>query len=57
MPLPEGRKPLSDYDMIVLLNSIARDLSSRDLILSDEIKQAADRLKELSTHNRAVNNE
>ena len=49
MPLPEGRKPLSDKDMIVLLHDIARAFArDNDNELSSELRQTADRLSELS---------
>ena len=48
MPLPEGRKPLSDRDMINLLRNMAAGLGSRDDVLQDELQQTADRLAELS---------
>lgn len=53
MPLPEGRQPLSDQDMIVLLYNMSKDLLPRDLILSDELRQTADRLNQLSNKEKA----
>ena len=57
MPLPEGRKPLSDQDMVNLLHSISKDLISRDYRLSEELTQTANRLKELSSKEKATLNE
>jgi hypothetical protein len=48
MPLPEGRKPLSDKDMIDLLRNMAAGLGNRDDVLQDELQQTADRLNELA---------
>jgi hypothetical protein len=48
MPLPEGRKPLSDKDMINLLRNMAAGLGNRDDVLQDELHQTADRLNELA---------
>jgi len=48
MPLPEGRKPLTDADMIILLHNMARGIESRDAVLGNELRQTADRLNELS---------
>ena len=42
MPLPEGRKALTDQDMVILLHNIARDLENTDLRLT------ADRFSELA---------
>ena len=46
--LPEGRKALTDGDMIILLHNMARDLETRDPTYGAEIRQTADRLAELS---------
>lgn len=48
MPLPEGRTPLTDDDMIILLHSMAANLADRDAVVSNELRQTADRLSELS---------
>jgi hypothetical protein len=48
MPLPEGRKPLSDKDMINLLRNMAAGLGSRDDVLQNELQQTADRFEELT---------
>ncbi len=48
MALPPGRKPLSDFDMIKLLQTIAGQVNTRDEVLSDELRQTANRLEELS---------
>jgi hypothetical protein len=49
MPLPEGRKPLSDKDMINLLRNMAAGLGNRDDVLQEELQQTADRFSELAT--------
>ena len=48
MPLPEGRKPLTDGDMVILLHNMARSLGDRDKVMESELRQTADRLAELS---------
>ena len=48
MALPEGRKALTDGDMVVLLHNIARDLENRDPAYGSEVRQTADRFSELS---------
>ena len=48
MALPEGRKALTDGDMVVLLHNIARDLENRDPVYGSEVRQTADRFSELS---------
>ena len=48
MPLPEGRKPLTDADMVVLLHNMARDLEQRDPSYGSEMRQTADRFSELA---------
>jgi len=45
--LPEGRKALTDGDMVILLHSIARQLEGLGQRGKD-LRQAADRLAELS---------
>lgn len=47
MPLPEGREPLTDGDMVILLHSIARQLEGLGQRGAD-LRQTADRLAELS---------
>jgi len=46
MPLPEGRKPLTDKDMINLLRSLATDHYGTET--EAELQETADRLKQLS---------
>lgn len=46
--LPEGRKALTDGDMIILLHNMARDLENRDPTYGEELRQTADRFSELS---------
>jgi hypothetical protein len=48
MPLPEGRKPLTDGDMIILLHNIARSFGERDKLMESEMRQVADRFSELA---------
>lgn len=48
MPLPEGRVPLTDLDMINLLRNIAAGLGNRDDTLKIELQQTADRFSELA---------
>lgn len=48
MALPPGRKPLTDADMISLLQDMARGVSSRDKTLEADLQQTADRFAELS---------
>jgi len=47
MPLPEGRKALTDQDMIILLHVMARSLEQRDPTYGSEVRQTADRFSEL----------
>jgi hypothetical protein len=48
MPLPEGRKALTDDDMVILLHNMARSLEQRDPSYGSEIRQTADRFSELA---------
>jgi hypothetical protein len=48
MALPPGRKPLTDADMIALLQNMARSFGSRDARMEQDIRETADRLKQLS---------
>ena len=48
MPLPEGRKALTDDDMVILLHNMARDLENRDPTYGSEVRQTADRFSELA---------
>lgn len=48
MPLPEGRKALTDDDMVILLHNIARSLEQRDPAYGSEVRQTADRFSELA---------
>ena len=52
--LPEGRKPLTDGDMIILLHDMARSLENRDPTVGSELRQTADRLSELSKAERTA---
>ena len=54
MPLPEGRKPLTDGDMITLLHDMARSFGDRDARMQSELRQTADRLAELSKAERTA---
>lgn len=48
MPLPEGRKALTDEDMVVLLHNVARQMGYADSLAEGELRQVADRFSELS---------
>lgn len=48
MPLPEGRKALTDRDMIDLLRNMASNLQQRDAVLGTELQETADRFSELA---------
>ena len=52
--LPEGREPLTDGDMIMLLHNMAISLSTRDETLSADLRSTADRLSELSKAERTA---
>ena len=52
--LPEGREPLTDGDMIVLLHNMAISLVDRDKTLSTDLRSTADRLSELSKAERTA---
>ena len=54
MPLPEGREPLTDGDMITLLHNMAISLADRDKTLSTDLRSTADRLSELSKAERTA---
>ena len=44
MPLPEGRKALTDQDMVVLLHNMARDAeNAKNAYLGSELRETADR--------------
>ena len=49
MGLPEGRKPLTDSDMVILLHNMARAFGDRDKVMESELRQTADRFSELAT--------
>ena len=53
MPLPEGRKPLTDEDMIILLNNMARSFGTRDERMEEDLRQTADRFSELVKGSKA----
>ena len=46
--LPEGRKPLTDSDMIILLHDMARSFGERDKRMESELRETADRFSELA---------
>jgi len=48
MPLPEGRRALTDADMVILLHNMARGIEQRDPTYGSEIRQTADRFSELA---------
>lgn len=49
MPLPEGRKPLSDRDMINLLRNMVKAFDRNEKLVeeADSIRQTADRFEQL----------
>ena len=47
--LPEGREPLTDGDMVILLHDMARQLGGKDELLSNHLRQTADRLSQLAS--------
>ena len=51
MPLPEGRKALTDEDMVNLLHNMARSVGQFGAanLEESEVKQVADRFSELAT--------
>ena len=52
--LPEGRKALTDGDMIILLHDMARSFGDRDKRMEEDLRQTADRLSELSKAERTA---
>lgn len=52
MPLPEGREPLTDQDMIVLLHDLARSFQIKDKALSKDLREIGDRLSDLSKNSQ-----
>jgi hypothetical protein len=48
MPLPEGRKALTDQDMVILLHNVARQIGYADTTAESEMRQVADRFSELA---------
>ena len=48
MGLPEGRTPLTDGDMVILLHNMARAFGDRDKVMESELRQTADRFSELA---------
>lgn len=48
MPLPEGRTPLTDADMVILLHDMARSFGTRDERMEEDLRQTADRFSELA---------
>lgn len=51
--LPEGRVPLTDDDMVILLHNIAAQFGTRDKRMEDDLRQTADRFSDLAK--RAAN--
>ena len=47
--LLEGREPLTDGDMVILLHDMARQLDGKDELLSNHLRQTADRLSQLAS--------
>ena len=48
MALPEGRKPLTDQDMVILLHNMARNIGYNDKDAEKEMRTVADRFSELA---------
>ena len=51
MPLPEGRKALTDDDMVILLHNMARSVGQFGAanLEESEVRQVADRFSELAS--------
>ena len=51
MPLPEGRKALTDDDMVILLHNMARSVGQFGAanLKEIEVRQVADRFSELAS--------
>ena len=56
MPLPEGRKVLTDEDMVILLHNMARSVGQFGAanLKESEVRQIADRFNELAKANKDV---
>jgi len=56
MPLPEGRKALTDEDMVILLHNMARSVGQFGAanLEESEVRQVADRFSELATAAKIV---
>ena len=54
MPLPEGRKSLTDEDMVILLHNMARSVGQYGAanLEESEVRQIADRFSELSKQSK-----
>lgn len=52
MPLPEGRTPLTDADMVILLHDIARAFSRESSPMSEDVRTIADRFSQLSNEKK-----
>ena len=52
MPLPEGRKPLTDADMVVLLQDVARAFSREASPMGEDLRTIADRFSQLSNEKK-----
>jgi hypothetical protein len=50
MPLPEGRRALTDKDMVILLHDMARTVGQFGAanLKEDELREIADRFNELA---------
>ena len=46
--LPEGREPLTDGDMVILLHNIARAFARTDEKTAEELRETADRFSQLA---------
>ena len=51
MPLPEGRRALTDADMVILLHNMARSVGQFGAanLVESEVRQVADRFSELAS--------
>jgi hypothetical protein len=48
MVLPPGRKPLTDHDMIKLLQNMANSFGARDTRMEQDLRETVNRFQQLS---------
>jgi hypothetical protein len=48
MVLPPGRKPLTDHDMIKLLQNMANSFGARDTRMEQDLRKTVNRFQQLS---------